>query len=86
MNVAKKHREIADEVLDAVKTAFPLARFVSMDTSPESENDIWIRIAVPDDDMVYPILELSSPLIIQRLVETGYKVSVIAFAEESFAT
>ncbi len=83
MNVPKKHREIADEILDAVKAQFPGTRLLSMDTSPEGENDIWIHVAVPHDDMVYPVIELAAEMSIHFLVETGYKVSVLPQVEES---
>jgi hypothetical protein len=82
MNVPRKHREIADEVLDAVKAAFPSVRLLSMHLSPESNEDIWIDVSVPHDDLVFPVIQFASPLIIDYLVETGYKVSILPQVRE----
>lgn len=82
MNVPRKHRELADELFDVVKAAFPSVRLLSMHTSPESENDIWVHVSVPDEEMMYPVIQCASEFAIDKLVETGYKVSIMPHVRE----
>jgi hypothetical protein len=82
MNVPKKHRELADELFDIVKAAFPDVRLLSMHTSPEDENEIWVHVLVSDEDMMYPVIQCASEFAVDKLVETGYSVSVIPHLDE----
>lgn len=77
MNVTKKHRELADALLDAVKLQFPEMHFLRMDTSPESENDIWVHVAVPDEDTFMAVCDAASLIEADTLINTGYKLTLM---------
>ncbi len=85
MNVTKKHRELADNLLDTIKTQFPDIRFLSMDTSPESDNDIWIHVAVPDETIFMAVCDVASDIEAETLIGTGYKLTLMPHIEEAVA-
>jgi hypothetical protein len=83
MNVPKKHRELADDLLDSVKAQFPSIHFLSMNTSPESENDIWIHVSVPDEDTFMAVCDVASVIEADALISTGYKLTLMPHLTEA---
>ncbi len=83
MNVPKKHRELADDLLDSIKAQFPSVHFLSMNTSPESENDIWIHVSVPDEETFMTVCDVASVIEADALISTGYKLTLMPHLEET---
>lgn len=83
MNVPKKHRELADDLLDSIKAQFPSLHFLSMNTSPESENDIWVHVSVPDEETFMAVCDAASIIEADMLINTGYKLTMMPHLEET---
>jgi hypothetical protein len=79
MNLTKKQRELIDNLLQDVQTAFPSAQYQSMHESPESSNDIWVYVSVPDEDTAIAVSTFSAIREIEVLLQTGYKERILNF-------
>lgn len=77
MSLTKKQHELIDELLEIIRAKFPETRLLSIHSSPESDNDIWVNVSVPDDDGFLAISELVSMRETEMLVETGYQITVM---------
>jgi hypothetical protein len=77
MTLTAKQHELVDELLGIIRAKFPETALLSIHTSPESENDIWLNIGVPDDDTFIAIGQLVSMRENEMLLETGYKITVM---------
>lgn len=77
MSLTKKQRELIDELLEIIRAKFPETRLISIHSSPESDNDIWVNVSVPDDDTFLAISSLVSMRETDMLVETGYQITIM---------
>jgi hypothetical protein len=82
MNLTRKQHELIDTLLDDVRRAFPAVLYSSMHESPESSNDIWVHVAVPDEDMAIAVSSFSAIREIDILLQSGYKITILPFVEE----
>jgi hypothetical protein len=69
-------------LLQDVQSAFPSAQHQSMHESPESANDIWVYVSVPDDDTAIAVSTFSAIREIEVLLQTGYKITMMPFVAE----
>jgi hypothetical protein len=83
MNLTKKQHELIDELLEIIRTQFPESRLISLHPSPESDNDIWVNVSVPDDDTFLAVSRLVSMREAEMLMETGYQITVMPHIEEA---
>jgi hypothetical protein len=77
MTLTNKQHELVDELLAIIRAKFPDTTLLSLHKSPESDNDVWVNIGVPDDDTFIAIGELVSMRENEMLLETGYKITVM---------
>ena len=77
MTLSTKQHELIDELLGIIRTRFPDTALLSMHKSPESDNDIWVNVGIPDDDTFIAIGELVSMRENEMLLETGYKITIM---------
>jgi hypothetical protein len=77
MTPTNKQHELVDELLAIIRATFPETTVLSLHNSPESDNDLWVNIGVPDDDTFIAIGSLVSMRENEMLLETGYKITVM---------
>jgi hypothetical protein len=76
---------LVDNLLQDVQNAFPSAHYQSIHESPESANDIWVYVSVPDEDTAIAVSTFSAIHEIKVLLQTGYKITMMSFVAEEEA-
>jgi hypothetical protein len=82
MNLTRKQHELVDELLEIIRAEFPETRLIAVGESSESNNDIWVHIAVSDDDTFLTVSSLVSMREAEMLMDTGYQITIMPRIEE----
>ena len=77
MRINPRQEELIHELVSKVQSAFPSVRYLGVHASPYGENQLWIDVAVPDEETLMAMGEFASVLESQILVNYGYSFSLM---------
>lgn len=82
MNV--RQEELLHEYIRNILEHFPSVRVLDYHGSPYSDGEIWVEVAVPDEETVLTLGEFTPKEEMQILVNYGYSFSLLPHIAEQF--
>lgn len=74
-----KQEELSLNLFQQLKERFPEIELMEVMESPVYRDNIWVRISVPEDDDRYmDLVDLSSEISTDILLDYGYHISTIS--------
>ena len=73
-----KQEQLIRDVVEYVTVKFPEAKFIGVTESPEDPADLWIRVAMPEDeDRKSELMDYACEKTMDILLEYGYHMLVM---------
>jgi hypothetical protein len=75
MMMNSRQEELMHEFVRTIGIHFPSVEYLGYHGSPYGENDVWIDVAVPDEETMLALSEFSPALEMDILLKYGYRFS-----------
>lgn len=69
--------QLLENLVQTLQRQYPAMTYEGWRVSPDSNNDIWLEVTVPDDDTMIALGEMAGMEESKILVEKGYKFTVM---------